>query len=68
MDSGAVAWAVVATVLVAAVMIALRTGRAGFLIKSLNVDRATSPKTFWLIIGSWITLAAWTWFDALGKS
>ncbi len=57
---------VVACLLISAVVaIALRTGRAGFLLKSLDVDRATNPKAYWVIVSAWITLAAWAWYDAL---
>ena len=51
----------------AVVAIALKTGRAGFLLKSLDVDRAKNPKTYWLIVWAWITLAGWAWYDTLAE-
>lgn len=47
------------------VVIALKTGRAGFLLKSLDVDRATNPRAYWVIVWAWITLAGWAWYDTL---
>ncbi|MBP7649283.1 MAG: hypothetical protein KA085_17760 [Phenylobacterium sp.] len=59
---------VVACVLISAVVaIALKTGRAGFLLKSLDVDRATNPKAYWVIVWAWITLAGWAWYDTFSE-
>ena len=59
---------VVACLLISAVVaIALRTGRAGFLLKSLDVDRATNPKAYWVIVWAWITLAGWAWYDTFSE-
>ena len=56
---------VVCLLMCVVVVIALKTGRAGFLLKSLDVDRRTNPKAYWVMVWAWITLTAWAWYDAL---